>query len=208
MVVCSPQGASALAGTLSPSRGFKTRLLGEGFHTLINGGLFSSPTNVEHHNPPPFGAQRPRWGFKTRLLGEGFHTLINGGLFSSPTNVEHHNPPPFGAQRPRWHSFLPPIDVEPPPNPPPLGPSVLTGTPPCVYPLRGTARRLAHCPVSGSDTICNDPDPPLADIVLLGLSLSGFPFRASPQSFKTRLLGQGFHTLINDVLFSSPTNMG
>ena len=73
-------------------------------------------------------------GFKTRLLGEGFHTLINGGLFSSPTNVGHHNPPPFEAQRPRWHSFLPPIDVEPPPNPPPLGPSVLTSTPPRVYP--------------------------------------------------------------------------
>ena len=26
------------------------RLLGEGFHTLINDDLFSSPTNVGHHN--------------------------------------------------------------------------------------------------------------------------------------------------------------
>ena len=34
---------------------FKTRLLGEGFHTFINGGLFSSSTNVGHHNPPPSG---------------------------------------------------------------------------------------------------------------------------------------------------------
>ena len=34
--------------------GFKTRLLGEGFHTtLVKGVLFSSPTNVGHHNPPP-----------------------------------------------------------------------------------------------------------------------------------------------------------
>ena len=69
-----------------------------------------------------------------------------------------------------------------------------------VYPLRGTARRLAHCPVSGSDTICNDPDPPLADIVLFELFLSGFP--------SMTLLRKGFHILINDVLFSSPTNVG
>ena len=39
----------------------------------------------------------------------------------SPTNVGHHNLPLFGAQRPRWHSFLPLIDVGPPPNPPPFG---------------------------------------------------------------------------------------
>ena len=42
-----------------------------------------------------------------------------------------------------------------PPNPPPLGPSVLTGTPPRVYPFWGIARSLTHRPVSGSDTICN-----------------------------------------------------
>ena len=35
-----------------------------------------------------------------------------------------------------------------------------------------------------------------------------FPFRASPQGFKTRLLGEGFHTLINGGLFTSPTNVG
>ena len=81
----------------------------------------------------------------------------------------------------------------PPPNPPPLGPSVLTGTPPRVYPLQGTARRLADRSVFGSDTICNDPDLSLADI----------SFRGSPQDFKTRLLGEGFHTLIKGDLFSS-----
>ena len=60
-----------------------------------------------------------------------------------------------------------PIDAEPPPNPPPFGPSVLTGTPSRVYPLRGIARRLANRLVSGSDTICNRQDPQV-DIVLLG----------------------------------------
>ncbi|KAG7019680.1 hypothetical protein SDJN02_18643, partial [Cucurbita argyrosperma subsp. argyrosperma] len=30
--------------------------------------------------------------------------------------------------------------------------------------IDGTARRLAHRPVNGSNTICNDPDPPLADV--------------------------------------------
>ena len=143
MVVCSPpqpmwditihpsSGPSVLAGT----RSFIQSMCSLGF---------------------PFRAS-PQ-GFKTRLLGEGFHTLINGGLFSSLTNVGHHNPPPFGAQRPHWHSFLPPIDVGSPPNPPPLGPSALTGTPSRVYPLRETARRLAHRSVFGSDTSCNAPN--------------------------------------------------
>ena len=67
------------------------------------------------------------------LLGEG-HTLINGVLFFSPTNVGYHNPPPSGPNK---------------------GSSVLADTLPYVYPLRGTARRLAHRPVSGSDTISN-----------------------------------------------------
>ena len=67
-------------------------------------------------------------------------------------------------------------------------------------PLRRTARRLVHRPVSGSDTICNDSAPPLADIVLFRLF-----FRASPQCFKTRLLGKGFHT---GILFSSPNQCG
>ena len=110
---------------------------------------------------------------------------------------------------------------------PPSGPSVLAGTlsflqsmwdRPQIHPLwdptsflahrlvstplRRTAKRLTHRPVSGFDTICNDPDPPLVDISL------GFPFRASPQGFKTRLLGESFRTLINGDLFSSPTNVG
>ena len=107
---------------------------------------------------------------------------------------------PLWGQHPRWYSFLSLIDVGLPPNPPPLGPSVLTGTPPRVY-IRGTTRRLAHRPMSGSNTICNDPNPPLADIVLFGLPLSSFPF-------KTCLLGEGFHTRIKGVLFSSTINVG
>ena len=75
-----------------------------------------------------------------------------------------------------------------PPNPSPLGPASLLTHRFVSIPLRGTARRLAHRPVSGSNTNCNAPDPPLADIVLFGLS--------------------GFHTLINGGLFSSPTNVG
>ena len=47
-------------------------------------------------------------------------------------------------------------------------------------PLRGIARRLAHRPVSGSDTICNVQDSPLANIVLFGL----FPFRLLLKSLK------------------------
>ena len=114
-------------------------------------------------------------GFKTRLLGERFHTLINYGLFSSPTNVGYHNPPPFGAQRSRWHSFLPPIDVDHPQIHPLWGSVSLLAHRLVSTPLRGTARRLTHRPVSGFNTICNDPNPPLADIVVFGLSLLGSP---------------------------------
>ena len=51
------------------------------------------------------------------------------------------------------HSFLPSIVVGSPPSPLHFGASVLTGTPPHVYPLRGTTRKLTYRLVSGSDTI-------------------------------------------------------
>ena len=86
-----------------------------------------------------------------------------------------------------------------PPNPPPSGPSILTGTPPRVYPLRGTTSSLSHRSVSGSDTICNGPSLPLADIVI---------FRLPLKVFKMRLLRRGFHTLIKGVSFSSSTDVG
>ena len=110
-------------------------------------------------------------------------------------------------------------------NPPPLGPSILAGTLSFlqsmwdrsqIHPPLGAAsllahylvstpfpaRRLTHCPVSDFGTICNDPYPPLVDIVLFRLSLSGFA-----QCFKTRLLGEGFHTLYKMVVCSPPQPM-
>ena len=83
------------------------------------------------------------------------------------------------------------------------GPAYLLAYRLVCTPFRGTASSLAHRPVSGSDIICNRPSPPLADIVL-----SGFPFQASPQGFKTPLVGKGFHTLSKGVLFFSLTNVG
>ena len=68
---------------------------------------------------------------------------------------------------------------------PSWGPSVLAGTLPDVL----------------SDTICDNPS-------LQILSSLDFPFWTSLQSFKTRLPGRGFHTLIRNVLFSSPTEVG
>ena len=108
-------------------------------------------------------------GFKTCLLGKGFHTFINDVLFSSPTNVGHHNPPPFGAQRPRWHSFLPSIDVGPPSNPPFFGaqcPYLHTAS--CLPPFGGKRESWHIVPFLDSNTICNNPSPPLTDIVLFG----------------------------------------
>ena len=71
---------------------------------------------------------------------------------------------------------------DPPPNLPPLGPSLLTGTSSCVYPLRGRASSLAHDQMSGSDTICNDLGSLLADIVLFEpFLLQGKVFTSPPQ---------------------------
>ena len=52
--------------------------------------------------------------------------------------------------------------------------NVFASTPPSVHPLRGSASSLAHHPVFGSDTICYRSNPPLANIVLFGLSLKVF----------------------------------
>ena len=41
--------------------------------------------------------------------------------------------------------------------------------------LEGPVSSLAHRLVSGSDTICNNPNLPLVDIILFELSFSGFP---------------------------------
>ena len=116
-------------------------------------------------------------GFKTHLLEEGFHTLYKWWSVLLFIQCGTSQSTPFRAQHPRWHSFLTPINVGPPPNPPPLGPNVLTDTPSRVYSLWGTARRLAHRLKPGSDTICNALNSPLADIVLFELSLSGFASR-------------------------------
>ena len=114
--------------------------------------------------------------FKTCMLGEGFHTLINGGLFSSPINVGHHNPPPLRGPTSSLALFPSSNRCGTAPKSTPLwAPASLLAHRLVSTPLRGTARRLAHRPMSGSDTICNGPDPPLADNVLFGLSLSGFP---------------------------------
>ena len=80
------------------------------------------------------------------------------------------------------------------------GPASLMAHHPVSTTLRSSASSLAHRSVSSSGTICNNPSPPLFSL--------NFSFRASPQGFKTRLLGRGFHTLIKNVLFSSSTDVG
>ena len=112
---------------------------------------------------------------------------------------------PFSGQRPCCHTTLcpPPSRLSllaRSHNPPPSGPSILTSirfllqsmwdhqstpleasilavTPPRVLPLRVLASSLAHYPVLGSDTNCNSLSPPLTDIILFVVSLSGFPSR-------------------------------
>ena len=103
--------------------------------------------------------------------------------FPFATDVGSHNLSPFGTQRPRWHSFPSSINGDLTIHSP-SGTNVLAGTPPVSTLIRGSASLLAHRPMSGSDTICNSPNPPLADFVLFGLSLSSFPFPFPSRFFK------------------------
>ena len=81
------------------------------------------------------------------------------------------------------------------------GPTSLLIYRPVSSPLRGSMSSLAHCPVSSSNNICDSPSPspPPADIILFGL-FSRF--------LKCVCQGEVFKTLIKNVSFSSPTNVG
>ena len=90
-----------------PLKVFKTRLLGRGSHTLIKNVLFSSPTDVRSHNPPPFVTQHPHW-----------HSL------PSPIDMGPPNPAPSGLSV--LASTLPRVH-------PSSGFSLLAGTSPGVW---------------------------------------------------------------------------
>ena len=120
-----------------------------------------------------------------RLLGRGSHTLIRNVSLLPRTDVGSHNPSTSGEMFPHPYKK-------------------------CFVALsnryeisQSTPWGLAYRSIFGSNIICNSPNPPLVDIVLFGLSLLAFPW-----SFKTRLLGRGFDTLIRNVLFPFPTNVG
>ena len=117
-------------------------------------------------------------------------------LFSSPTDVESHNPPPLGTQRPCWHRLVSGSSIIC--NSPSIlltdivcfgllcivvSLTVLKRVCPykeCFVPLSnqcgisqstplGAQRPCWHRPMSGSNTICNSPSTPIADIVRFGL---------------------------------------
>ena len=134
--------------------------------------------------------------FKTCMLGKGFHTLTKGVSFSSRTNVGFSQS--TSLQGSAFSLTLVPFSNRCgiPPNPPPSRPASL----------------LAHCLVS---TPIREQTPHWHIVWSLALipfvtaqaycyqilSSLGFPFQASPQGFKTRLLGKG-------VSFSSSSNVG
>ena len=91
--------------------------------------------------------------------------------------VGSYNSPFFELQCFHWHLFPSPIDVG------------SFNSPPCVYPLCGSASMLTHHSVSDTATICNGLNPPLADIVFFQLSVEG---------------KRSFHTLIKNVFRSPP----
>ena len=136
------------------------------------------------------------------MPGEGFHTLTKGVLFSSCGTS--HLPLKGRFSYPYKGSFV-------------LFPNQW-GTSQST-PLRGPASLLAHRlvptpfgeqPPRWHIVRCLTLIPFVTAQIHLYqiLSYLSFPSWVSPQGFKTRLLGEGFHTLIKGVLFSSPTNVG
>ena len=124
-------------------------------HTFIKSILFSSP----------------------RLLEEDFHTFIKSILFSSPTNVGHHNPPPFGASvLAGTHSILQSMwdhyQIHPL-----WGQHPYWHTASCLPPFREQRKGWHIIRCLTLIPFVTTLNPPLADIVLFGLSLSGFPLR-------------------------------
>ena len=90
-----------------------------------------------------------------------------------------------------------------PPIQTPLEPSILAGTPPRVHPLWDSASLLEHRSVS---TLI--PFVTAQSTASRYCPLWTFLFGLSLKIFKTRLLKRGFHTLIKNVSFSSPTDAG
>ena len=73
-----------------------------------------------------------------------------------------------------------------------------------IHPFRGPRPHWRTWPVSSYNTICNSLSPLLTDIVRFALLC----IVISLTVFKTSLLWRGFYTLINNVSFSFPTNVG
>ena len=156
-----------------PLKAFKTRLLERSFHIPIKIVSFSSTTDVGSHNPPPFGASVLACTLSRVYPREVSTSLQKNVSFSSPTDVRSHNPPPLGPAFLLAHRLL-------------------------STPLRGKTFSLTHRPMSGSDTICNGPSPPLQILSFLGFS--ALPLKV----FKTRLLGKKVSTLLQRMLRSLP----
>ena len=115
--------------------------------------------------------------FKTRLLGRGFHAFIKKVSFSSPANVGISQSTSLRGPA----SLLALVSLSnrcgTPQFTPLKGPTSLLAHCLVSIPLWDSTSSLARCPVSGFDTICNDPSPPLVDIILFKLSLPSFPSR-------------------------------
>ena len=69
-------------------------------------------------------------------------------------------------------------------------------------PLEGPMSSLTHYLVPSFDTICNSPSPLLVDIVCFD------PLHITVNLTVLKRIVRGFHTLIWNVLFFSPTDMG
>ena len=111
--------------------------------------------------------------FKMHRLVRGFHTYAS---FSSSTDVGSHSPPPYEPSVLADTRSLLQLMWDPPIHPL-RSPTFLLAHRLVSIPLWGSASSLTYRLVFGSDNICNSPSPSLADIVLFGLSLSGFPSR-------------------------------
>ena len=172
---------------------FKTRLIEKGFHTFITNVSFLSSTNVESHNLFPW-----------RLVSSLAHRLVSSSdticnrSSLSLEDIVHLSLLHIAISL----TVLKRVDSERFPRPYKECFIFLSNR--CGIsqstPFRDPTSSLIYRSVSGSDTICNNPSLPLADIVHFN------PLHIAVNFTVLKRIRRGFHTFMN-VSFLSPTNV-
>ena len=149
----------------------------------------------------PFPFELPLKVFKTRILGRGLHNLLKKFFFLLTNQCEiSQSTPSLGLNILADMTLVPFSRCETPQSAFFHGLVSLLAHRLVFTPLWGSAASLTYRPVSGFDTICNGPSPPLAYIVFFGLIF--------PQDFLNESTRERFPHVYKECFVLFPTDMG